>query len=174
MIWLLIWLALIGITILGTIYVDPEWRCFTIILVTIIPIVSVIFFPIAGHTLREKTFSERIYSLNDSNGIEGGFTLGTGGIGTEFYYHFYKDNDDRLGSVSRKKINVENCVIIEDSSREPIHRWKQNVITDTNFWWVHPILVFHHEHRRGDTMGETYQHQLFVPENTVIREFRVE
>lgn len=102
-----------------------------------------------------------IKSLRNISSTEGEFFLGSGSIeSVEYYYFFYQST---IG-LKRSKIPVNNISIIETDERPPeIVKRKQCYSQDTFIKWRCREI----DSRREDA------YIMYVPKNTIIKEFKV-
>lgn len=96
-----------------------------------------------------------VYSLKNQNDTEGSFFLGSGNIDQiEYYYYFYRG---KYG-YDRGKLPINNVSIVETDTRKPELTQVYNIYDTTNLllWAPNP----------------TEQYILYVPKNTIIRQFK--
>lgn len=112
-----------------------------------------------GFTESRNNHSTPIYSLNNSQSIQGSFFLGTGHIQqTENYFMFTKDE---RGGYSRVTIPVQNASLFL-GTQTPELKWQE--INYVVSGWVSFIPFSRTERTKYD---------IFVPENTIIQKFEV-
>ncbi len=100
-----------------------------------------------------------IVSLMSNQEISGNFFLGCGTIKEIEYYFYYAKTGHN--SYKRRKISVSDTTIIETDEISPRLAW-----TDTNNKvprWIGPDLV-----------GTQGNYRLYVPKNTIVKQFRLE
>lgn len=123
---------------------------------------------IAEHTavdqeLVDKNHVHDIVSIDAKTDTEGNFALGTGYMkGEEYYYMFAKLGENRY---KRVKIKSDISEIVEDANKDPyVERWNFRNIPNS---WIAPNWVFDIE------MLYPHGYEIHVPENTVIKKFKV-
>lgn len=96
-----------------------------------------------------------LYSLKNSQEVNGSFTLGSGSVETtEYYYYYYRTN---LG-YTRGKIPVHNTYLVETDNRRPELVSVRDTYSQEGFVkWIPDYEAKHHI--------------LYVPKNTVIQKF---
>lgn len=106
----------------------------------------------SGNVVLEKEFD--LVALNDIEGIHGFFHLGTGRIGTEFYYVYYYQEPD--GTIRLGKILAENekVVLHEGQRNHAILQIKREMGTLEPLW---------------ATATEEPRYEFYLPEGSVVR-----
>lgn len=109
--------------------------------------------------------TEEIYSLKDVNsGLKGSFILGTGSISSTWYYQSYVETDD---GFHKEKYDQDITYIKETDSVKPkIEKY----IRREHLNWFDTWLT-------GSTISDSrhyVKYILYVPENTIIKNFRLE
>jgi len=112
------------------------------------------------------TVEWELLSLKRENATEGSFFLGSGSIGTEMYYIAYvKHRKDK--KIYLKAFNAARTAIYEDGGSSP---WARFNITTTS----DPINYYPQAY--GSKIGpcDCTNIELHVPQNTILRHFRLE
>jgi hypothetical protein len=105
--------------------------------------------------------SGELISITRDQSISGSFFLGCGSIGSSSYYVFYQKNGN--GGYRLEKIRTNNADIYMSNDETP--RWGRSYHGKNLGWWVVPWKM----QRR---VGQRYY--IFVPEGTIIQDFRLE
>lgn len=117
-------------------------------------------------SVKEKVwYTKNIHSLKDVNsGLEGSFFLGTGSIGSTWYYQAYVNTDD---GFHKEKFEQNKTYIKEvDHIKPKVEKYIE--VTHNNWFktWLTGVAI---------SDGCCYTKIiLYVPKGTIIREFRLE
>jgi len=99
-----------------------------------------------------------IHSLGNDKYIEGSFGLFTGSINEIDYYFFFVNY---VGGMQREKLPISRCYIVEgDYSRPYVSESLHKFNDDDRFWKVWNEY-------------EPYKYTIYVPRNTIVRDFKV-
>jgi hypothetical protein len=119
----MIFLILLWILLLIIAIVDDEPMIFfgggfggSIIVVVLLFVASTIFH-VKKFTYEYKTVKHEITSLDDTDKVKGSFFLGSGGIGSNQTFSFYRKNKD--GGYKRDYEYARNTTIYEDENNKP-------------------------------------------------------
>jgi hypothetical protein len=106
-----------------------------------------------------------LVSIKDGDTVNGSFFLGCGNIGTNSYYiYYYRDGSDEHGKIfMRDKALVSISKICETNNVEP-HLEIQN------YKWVYPGWLG----KEPNSAPGYYTYTFFVPEGTIIQQFKLE
>jgi len=106
------------------------------------------------------TTEKNIISLKGKTEISGGFFLGTGSINSRLHYYTYVETED--GKIL-KKYPTNKTYVIENGANKIISHYYRCDKPLTSFM-IGRKSVYESNYRK---------HQLFVPEGTILREFKL-
>lgn len=109
----------------------------------------------------EVVVSERlIYSLSDSNGINGSFVLGTGKVDSDLYFYYVVDGENGKEIEKEKR---ENIIIVETYEETP---YKKTTGERLKWKWLEWFMV--------DPNSLFDKTTLTVPNETILQEYNVD
>lgn len=123
----------------------------------LITVLSVVLLIILPYNLIEDAEYNDIISIENQNIIGGGFTLGTGNINSNSVYVFYRNTTD--GGLIKSYVDAYSTPVYEDNTVSPR-------LVEYKFYKYYPWLVWMKSKQKS-----TYK--LYVPENTIIKEFKL-
>jgi hypothetical protein len=107
----------------------------------------------------ESTEYTKIVSLNQNHATEGQFFLGSGSVKGEEYYLYFENLGDN--KYIRRKIETHTTIIQEGENENPRLEWIR-VKGNTN------------KFMRASYIDVKKDYILYVPDNTIIKQFRLE
>lgn len=106
------------------------------------------------------TTESKIVSLNKEKNISGSFVLGTGNISSTTYYYTYLDTKN---GYLLDEYRTSKTYIIENG---------ENKVVSHHYRCDMPIASFMRG-KKLQSARKNRSHQLFVPKNTIIKEFKL-
>ena len=170
---LIIFLALIGIAIVGLFLKDRSYFHFNLFFGLMLGALFGLFSSLIAGLIVESIIPKQwvevetieLISLRDSENISGRHFLGTGSIGTKQYYFFYK----KAGKGYQPgKIEVDDNIIIFEENRTngEIKKYKEKFIDSPRYrsWRLISFM----------TMPRNEKYEFFIPEGSLKKDFTLD
>lgn len=141
------------------------------IIVVLLLFLASMFFHTTKSTVEYKTVKYEIASLDDTENFKGSFLLGTGSMGSNQTFTFYRKTND--GGYKRDYVYASKTTIYEDENNKPYIQINKSGRKHYKSKWVFWVLLFNHYNAEVN-YKHTKSIEFHVPENTIIKEINLD